>query len=312
MELERKEGTTRERVKREWIVDRTSYCFARLQPRDGRQTNKQKTTPEHPVYILPISPPVVLVRVGVLIVLLKSAVVVVWAVNRIRAGYTSEEGEKTQLPHQRESLSSSANPDVSFTEKSPKNEEKKVHFWEKSVCFFLFKKETQKKADNPFRRTRGVIFFGFFSFLRAKFPFWLRRGWAARPHGGGAPFSPAVWALFRLHLNLVRETVAVLPLVLRPASGVHEKIPHRAELEAQLIADGQLHFLVGTLGSLKICCRVRRWMSVRQGGAFWAAASRRRWARDCPGAVGAASPAGIAVGAGPLASLVSRRLWKRK
>lgn len=43
----------------------------------------------------------------------------------------------------------------------------------------------------------------------------------------------------------------VLPLVLRPASGVHEEVAHGAELQAQLLRDGDLHFLRGSLGLLK-------------------------------------------------------------
>lgn len=44
---------------------------------------------------------------------------------------------------------------------------------------------------------------------------------------------------------------AVLPLVLRPPPRVHEEVADRAELEAELLRDGDLHLLGGALRLLK-------------------------------------------------------------
>lgn len=43
----------------------------------------------------------------------------------------------------------------------------------------------------------------------------------------------------------------VLPLVLRAASGVHEEVPDGAEFESELLGDGDLHLLGGSLRLLK-------------------------------------------------------------
>lgn len=44
---------------------------------------------------------------------------------------------------------------------------------------------------------------------------------------------------------------AVLPLVLRPSARVHEEVAHRAELESELLRDGDLHLFGGALRLLK-------------------------------------------------------------
>ena len=43
----------------------------------------------------------------------------------------------------------------------------------------------------------------------------------------------------------------VLPFVLRPAACVHEEVAHRAELESELLRDGDLHLFGGALRLLK-------------------------------------------------------------
>ncbi|GBM27242.1 hypothetical protein AVEN_255103-1 [Araneus ventricosus] len=45
--------------------------------------------------------------------------------------------------------------------------------------------------------------------------------------------------------------LSVLPLVLRAAAGVHEEVSNRAEFESELLGDGNLHLLGGSLRFLK-------------------------------------------------------------
>lgn len=44
---------------------------------------------------------------------------------------------------------------------------------------------------------------------------------------------------------------AVLPFILRPSARVHEEVAHRAELESELLRDGDLHLFGGALRLLK-------------------------------------------------------------
>lgn len=63
--------------------------------------------------------------------------------------------------------------------------------------------------------------------------------------GGRAEVQEVVVVVFG------RLVLRVLPLVLRPATGVHEEVPDGAEFKSELLGDGDLHLLGGSLRLLK-------------------------------------------------------------